>query len=243
MDVFGLHGFLGSPSDWDQTKDALQSDFSWLRWHSVSCWSGWKDKPPSLRDWARSFCQQAAATTQEKRILVGYSMGGRLALHALLEQPELWEKAVIISAHYGLQDEAARAARRQHDATWAARFRTLPWDELMQAWEQQSVFGGPQKAPMIRQEADVDRSQLAGALETWSLGNQAYLLPALGPLCDKLLWLVGTEDTKFCQLTETPEFLAQQIRTLRMEALGHRLPWQDPPRFLHVLHDFLIGTE
>ncbi|MCK6508494.1 alpha/beta fold hydrolase [Myxococcota bacterium] len=279
MEVFGLHGFLGQPSDWRFVEEDLRQTMPWVRWQSPSCWPTQKDtsKSPSeqtrcldtngqveqarcldtngqveqarcldatgqieqtqsLRAWARRFCQEVAQSTQEARILVGYSMGGRLALHALLEQPDLWAGAMIISAHYGLRDQAAREARKQHDAQWAARFRTMDWDALMQAWDQQSVFGGQADQRPLRQESDFDRESLARALEVWSLGNQDYLLPALYDVRHKLCWLVGAEDTKFCQLTEEAAFLAQGIRTLRMEGLGHRLPWQDPSRFLDVLH-------
>lgn len=75
--------------------------------------------PMSMPEFGRALNREAEAVTGRK-ILVGYSMGGRLALHALLEGG-LWDAAILISPHPGLESEEERAARRAGDAEWGSR--------------------------------------------------------------------------------------------------------------------------
>ena len=69
-------------------------------------------------------------------VLVGYSMGGRLALQALIDGAP-FDRAVIISA--GLNLEENRDERRARDEAWARRFESDPWDEVIRDWNAQSA--------------------------------------------------------------------------------------------------------
>jgi 2-succinyl-6-hydroxy-2,4-cyclohexadiene-1-carboxylate synthase len=59
-------------------------------------------------------------------------MGGRLAMHALLESPELWSAAILVSANPGLPaaDHPGRAQRMASDESWARRFESDPWEQV-----------------------------------------------------------------------------------------------------------------
>src|SRR5690606_6539540 len=94
------------------------------------------------------------------RILVGYSLGGRIALHALRDSPDLWQAAVIISAHPGLVLEEDRVVRKKADQEWAKRFMHEDWDLLMKSWNSQPVFKNGSQ-PLLRHERDFDRKKLA----------------------------------------------------------------------------------
>ena len=75
-------------------------------------------------------------------MLLGYSLGGRLALHALLHAPELWAGALVVGADTGLADPKEREARVRWDAAWAERFLNEPWEDVLRDWDAQAVFGG-----------------------------------------------------------------------------------------------------
>src|SRR5688572_14927036 len=96
---------------------------------------------------------------EEGEILLGYSMGGRLALQLLQQQS--FRCAVIVSAGLNAPD----AERRRRDEEWARRFEIEEWSALMQAWSAQPVFGGH---VMPRREADYDRAELARQLRDYS---------------------------------------------------------------------------
>src|ERR1041385_616117 len=70
----------------------------------------------------------------DERVLVGYSMGGRLALQALIEGAA-FDRAVIVSA--GLNLEEGREERRERDEAWAMRFESDEWENVMRDWNAQ----------------------------------------------------------------------------------------------------------
>ena len=57
-------------------------------------------------DWTEDFCNRVESEANgEKSILLGYSLGGRLALHACVRRPDLWQAVVVAGADPGLESE------------------------------------------------------------------------------------------------------------------------------------------
>jgi pimeloyl-ACP methyl ester carboxylesterase len=84
-----------------------------------------KDK--NLNEWAKKFNRQQKNKHLERNILLGYSLGGRLGLHAAYDKPGLWDEVVLVSAHPGSQSSVEKESRRQSDKEWAEKFLNLPW--------------------------------------------------------------------------------------------------------------------
>src|SRR5512141_1235766 len=120
--ITALHGFLGLPSDWNFLRQA-----------------GFEIETPELD-----------AIPSSGQTLLGYSLGGRMALHALVGGAT-YERAVIVSANLGIEGDDARLSRRRADEHWARRFETQPWEPLMRDWNAQPLFGGH---AMPRRERD-----------------------------------------------------------------------------------------
>lgn len=236
-----LPGFLGRGADWAPFTAGFES----LSGGPVETPELFAPGSPlveseSLTAAASAFAAQGAASADEDafRVLIGYSLGGRIALHALLAAPERWRAAVIVSAHPGLESEAECAARRAHDERWARRFESEPWDALMTAWHAQSVFAG--RAPTgPRREADFDRTALAHALRAWSLGTQENLRPALRALRLPVLWLAGAEDAKFAALGREAAAALPEGRFEVVAGCAHRVPWEAPDAFLAHCRAFI----
>ncbi|MEM9018577.1 MAG: hypothetical protein AAGC68_16320, partial [Verrucomicrobiota bacterium] len=115
--ILALHGNLGSPSHWE----AL--DLPEMRAVSI-----WEHAEKDFFEMAH-YLATDGSSGMESPILAGYSLGGRLALHALAIHPDRWSGAVIASAHPGLECVEDRLARRSSDQVWAARARDGSWDE------------------------------------------------------------------------------------------------------------------
>src|SRR5882672_8953122 len=77
----------------------------------------------------------------ERSHVVGYSMGGRLALHVAVRLPERTRSLLTIGAHAGLDDEA-RATRRLADETLAQRIEREGVEAFVQHWESLPMFAG-----------------------------------------------------------------------------------------------------
>jgi 2-succinyl-6-hydroxy-2,4-cyclohexadiene-1-carboxylate synthase len=197
--IVAVHGFFGVPADWDFLRD------SGLGVAAVPF-----DKIPPRGD-----------------VLLGYSMGGRLALEALLNGAR-YRRAVIVSAGLGLDDERDRATRLAADEQWAHRFESEPWDELTAAWDAQPLFGGH---TMVRQEKDFDRRKLAETLRRYSPAAMAPLAPRLTKITTPVLWIAGERDQKYLAEAERAVRLLRKAELWVCPGAAHRVPWEQPGLF------------
>jgi 2-succinyl-6-hydroxy-2,4-cyclohexadiene-1-carboxylate synthase len=227
IELCAIHGFLGRPLDWSE----LFSDF-----HAADLFSRkFLGDSPSLDSAAKRI---NSSTKRRPRVLLGYSLGGRIGMHALTSQPKSWDAAVIISAHPGLAeaDLAGREARIKQDEDWARRFESDDWGTVLRDWNAQPVFSGV--ASPIKRDAS-DRTLLAQALRAWSLGRQADLRPALKSLKIPVLFMAGERDSKFTALASECAALSSSFRSVIVPGAGHRVPWEKPSQFLNELTKFL----
>ena len=113
-----LHGNLGSPADWKPVMDFLRAGGVEAR--ALNLWRYLECCPKSLKDMGRVLCSEIASQDRHP-LICGYSLGGRLAMQAVLAHPPLWKGAIFVSANPGLEHEEERAARRAKDAEWAVQ--------------------------------------------------------------------------------------------------------------------------
>ncbi len=77
------------------------------------------------------------ASQDRHPLICGYSLGGRLAMQAVLAHPPLWKGAIFVSANPGLEHEEERAARRAKDAEWAVQCLSASWENFLKEWDAQ----------------------------------------------------------------------------------------------------------
>ncbi|MDQ3281890.1 MAG: alpha/beta fold hydrolase [Acidobacteriota bacterium] len=161
-------------------------------------------------------------------VLLGYSMGGRLALQ-LLER-ERFAKAIIVSAGLNAPDDA----RRVRDEGWARRFESDDWATLMRDWNAQPVFGGHS---LERNERDYDRRELARQLREWS--PAVLPPPRLEIIETPVLWIAGERDAKYVEIAEQAVARLPRAELWICPDAGHRVPWEQPQPFIERLRRFL----
>lgn len=224
VNLFFLHGFLGRPSDWSRIRNQLESHGN-VRFFIPDYFNHPELNPTNTLDqWADHFIHwvEAQGCAGERNVLVGYSLGGRLALHALEKNSALWDQVIVISANPGLEGDLEREMRRDLDSTWAGEFLKSPWDLVLKKWNSQFVFEGSQKEP-VRLERDYSRELLSLALTKWSLANQQDKRPVIQEHVKKVRWIVGERDSKYVELSRR---LADQVPGLiveRIPAASHRV--------------------
>lgn len=235
MEIYPLHGFLGRPTDWEFFIEKNPKQ----QWHLIDLFDEKQFQPPlGFWSWAKTFNASVEKSTK-KKVLLGYSLGGRLALHALLDQPNLWDAAVIVSANPGLENEADREPRCLHDAKWAGRFLSSQdsWNTLMRDWNSQGVFS--KSSSFDRLEADFSRKMLADVLTGWSLGKQDDLKSDIQRITTPILWIAGEDDQKFSAIARSLAFFHPCSRTCIVSNAGHRVPWQEAEMFQQQMEIFL----
>ena len=225
LQVYLVHGFLGHPRDWE---------FLPKQWNRVELFN--IAPAGGLPSWAKSF-NESVAQSPGKKLLVGYSLGGRLALHALLDRADIWDGAVVVSAHPGLQTPEEKRERLAADMLWSKRFIADPWDRLMADWSAQPVFSGDGNR-LPRKEGDYCRQTLAAALDLWSLGRQEDLRGPLRTLSVPLLWIAGERDSKFAGVARGLQFSHPKSKVSIASEAGHGVPWQKKESFRSQLETF-----
>lgn len=236
-----LHGLLGSGADWQECLKALpQYERVTIDLpghgdsHSISC--------HDLSD----CCKQLNSTlsllfpSQQPLILIGYSMGGRVAMHGLAHEcfPDLNIRGAIVEGgNFGLQSESEKQARLDNDLCWAKRFKTEPLACVLNDWYQQLVFSSlnheQRQTLMAKRSANLG-SAVADMLLATSLAKQSYLLPALQQQAVPLYYICGEKDKKFSQLAETSGLAYRQI-----EGAGHNVHQEQPQRFARQVNQII----
>ena len=127
-------------------------------------------------------------------------MGGRIALHVALAQPERVSRLVLVSTTAGIEDPRERAARRERDEQLAAWMTAHSIEQVADRWGAQALFAG--QSPEVAAAARADRlgnepAQLAAALRGIGTGVMAPLWERLGELAMPVAVLAGERDAKF----------------------------------------------
>ena len=205
--------------------------------------------------WAEMFNQRIermakAVARPVKPILLGYSLGGRLAMHAIAKRPELYQGAILVSANPGtLTTTEEKETRYSNDEKWATLFLKDDWNQIVRTWNEQPVLKSSPGAEMgvsatlERSENEFDRILLSEALTAWSLARQTDLRPHLRR--SNLLLVTGEFDRKFSDLTRawvptlTPSASAFNVKHEEIAGAGHRVPWDQPAKFQQAVQNWL----
>lgn len=234
-----LHGAVGQAGDWQ--------GFGVPEWSvkRVDLWRFLDCCPMTMPEFGRALNAEAAAafpstinsqlSNSPPRVLLGYSMGARLALHALLDGGP-WDAAVLVAPNPGLESESERAARRESDAEWAGRALTGDWQEFLALWNAQPVLADSERLPAVN---ELRRREVARSFMDWSLGAQEPLWERLGEIKCPVLWCVGERDAKFRALAERAVPLLPQGELWVAPGAGHRVPWDAPEAFAAKVGEFL----
>ena len=172
---------------------------------------------------------------------VGYSMGGRVALHLALDRPELVERLVLVSATGGIEDAGQRAARRDEDEALAQSLEADGVDAFLERWLRPPLFGGlPPEAVGLEARRQNTAAGLAAALRLMGTGTQEPLLRRLDELTMPVLVLAGERDDKFAeQALHIGGWIGPTARLALVPDAGHACHIENPEAFLDLLVPFL----
>jgi len=226
-----LHGNVGSPDSWDIFHGQLGDEI-----HPVDLWSMLETGPLSLIDAGQTIAESA----NQGDVLLGYSMGGRLALHALLANREKWKAAIIVSAHPGLHTD--HKERLRHDNEWA-RLVESDWHDFLRRWNAMELLQANRLPTRgFHQTTIANQRNVAQGFRNWSLGTQDNLLPTFPGFGCPVLWITGTLDHKYGSVAQQAVSKLRRGRHLYVPNSGHRVPWEQPEIFSEIVRDFLFSV-
>ena len=207
-------------SDWDVLSNHPSMRDQVVRkvdlWRYLSC------RSLTLEEFGEVFASEVKAQDPDP-YLIGYSMGGRLALHSLIASPKIWKGATIISAHPGLVTEREREKRRIKDAEWSALALKGDWSEFLSAWNKQAVLGELPKGMADRYLLQPRSQEIARAFCAWSLGTQQDLRNAFEQVTCPIKLVTGERDEKYTGLAQEMSF--PNAERIVIPETGHRPIW------------------
>jgi 2-succinyl-6-hydroxy-2,4-cyclohexadiene-1-carboxylate synthase len=237
MKLWCIHGNLQTSDVWTAFEGKFTCKNHPLRLERVNLW---KSPGAGFTEWTDAFCKEVANSMHEEgQILMGYSLGGRLALHAYLKEPELWKGVVIIAADAGTSDQDAKRKHLQADQRWGEKFKAGDLEQVIKEWDALPIFGGlPNSAPRNLQK--LDSVKVAACFDHFSKGKQEDLLPALKKVdSPPLLYLSGRQDLKYTKFGQHLEAECPALHHQIIPNAGHRLPWENPDGFVDTVQEFI----
>jgi 2-succinyl-6-hydroxy-2,4-cyclohexadiene-1-carboxylate synthase len=179
--------------------------------------------------------------------LVGYSMGGRLALHFAVAFPGRVRRLVLESASPGLATEEERVARCAADDALADRIVSEGIEWFVEHWESQPLFesrASLDPGEVVRQRELRRRNHprsLAAALRGLGTGRLPSLWDRLHEVETPTLLVVGALDRKFVEVAERMRRMMPNARVIVVPAAGHTVHLEAPGAWLDAVIGFLAA--
>lgn len=241
-----LHGFMGSSADWSTVMEPLEGRYYCiavdLPGHGASL--GLSPAAYTIEGAAEALLGLLDRLGVERPMVVGYSMGGRLALYLALRHPDRLCGVFLESASPGLESSQERAARKAADENKAVRLEGGDFASFLRDWYRQPLF-----APLARDEGllrrtievklDNDPAELAKSLRGMGAGSQPSLWGDLPGLRVPALAVAGELDEKFVGISHRMAFLAPAMRVVVVADAGHNVHAEATGPYLSLLKDFL----
>lgn len=222
-----LHGFTHTGASWDPVIAGLPQRYRALapdiRGHGAAGDRTPADLPGVIAD--------VAALAPTRFGLVGYSMGGRIALHVALALPERVSALMLIGASPGLADPAERAQRRRDDDALADELQAMTIEAFARRWAQTPVLAGV--APEVAGRAHADRLRstpagLARALRGLGTGVLGPVWERLGELSVPVTLVVGERDAKFTAVAQRMADRLRHGQLVVVPGAGHAVHLEAP---------------
>jgi 2-succinyl-6-hydroxy-2,4-cyclohexadiene-1-carboxylate synthase len=154
-------------------------------------------------------------------ILIGYSMGGRIALQS--PHPK-----IVLSAHPGLRTEQEKDERWKSDQAWIEKLQQRPLQEFLQAWYAQPLFDTLRRhsafESMLSRRLWQDPQKLIEMLSKESLAHQEHSIPA------NAVFLHGQLDAKFAKL-----YRELKIPSWEIPHAGHAAHLEQPQSCAEII--------
>lgn len=243
-----LHGFTGGATGWTSLFPGLE--ISERRLIALDMLGhGRSDAPAEPARYAIERCRDdilaalaSLGVVAREAVLLGYSMGGRIALYTAFSG--FFRALILESASSGIVDLAERERRRQSDNMLARRIEDRGVEAFVDEWEQQPLFASQHNLPaevraaLHRQRLNNRAIGLANSLRGVGTGVQPALHEQLHALNLPVLLLAGELDEKYCRIARQMAASLPRAQVEIVPAAGHAVHLEQPVDFARLVNEF-----
>lgn len=243
-----LHGFTGSAETWWPIIQSLKGRFKMV---AVDLTGHGKSTKPT--EPARYSMEEQTADLEmlfgklgfNAFTLVGYSMGGRIALAYTLRYPERVTELILESASPGLRTEQERMERREADQKLSEKIMAEGILRFVNFWENIPLFKSQKRLSMeqrnsIRQERLAQEATgLANSLLGVGTGSQPSYWEELSTITMPVLLITGEIDMKFGNIAREMEKYLQMGDHQTVKGAGHAIHVEKPTLFATMVEKYI----
>lgn len=243
--VVMLHGFTGSTKTWEHVASMLPQ----YRMIAIDCIGHGQTESP--KDYTLYEMEYQLAVLEEvfealqltSFTLIGYSMGGRIALSYAIKYPGRVQALILESASPGLRTEQERNARKESDDALANKIQLHGVASFVDAWENIPLFASQKRLPQhvqqaIREERLQQNEQgLANSLRGIGTGMMLPMWDELHTLSIPVTLITGALDTKFVDIAQEMTTFIQKVRHLIVNDVGHTIHVENPEEFATIVKE------
>jgi len=245
-----LHGFTGDSTTWDRLVPHLGPDRPVLAVDLVG--HGQSEAPADSRAYTvaktvSSVRHALRAAGLVRAHWLGYSMGGRVALHMAITVPGAVSSLVLVGTTPGIQDPAERRQRRRDDEAWAASLEREGLAAFVDRWMARPLFATQQRLGQAylaatRAQRMTNRPHaLAHTLRHMGTAVMRSLWPRLHDLTAPVLLVNGAEDARFDGVAAAMALRLPSAQRLVVRGSGHAVHVEAPAALAARVQDFLRG--
>ncbi|MEO4051827.1 2-succinyl-6-hydroxy-2,4-cyclohexadiene-1-carboxylate synthase [Solibacillus sp. CAU 1738] len=239
-----LHGFTGSTKTWEQVAKLVPA-----RIVAVDLIGHGQTAAPSDVSYYSMEVQVELLEALFEQLtlsdftLLGYSMGGRVALSYVTRYPTRIQALILESASPGLASNEERMARKQADEMLANNIEQNGIESFVSKWEDIPLFASQKNLPVtVQREIRQERlSQceigLANSLRGMGTGVMPQLWDALSELSMPVLLITGSLDTKFVGLSQQMAETIPNVKNITVAGAGHAIHVENPVEFATIVKD------
>ena len=243
-----LHGFTGSASTWAPLVPELSARRRTIAVDLIG--HGRSDAPGGAERYRVERCVDDLgalldALEVEAADVLGYSMGGRVALHLAAAMPRRVRSLVLESSSPGIADPAERAARVAADSALAESIERDGLRAFVARWEGLPLFASQARLPaetrarLRDQRLRNDPRGLANSLRGMGAGRQASLWNGLAALGMPALLIAGELDEKYRAVARAMAGFMPRAHVRIIPEAGHAVHLEQPETFLGAVLQFL----
>ncbi len=250
--VLTLHGFSGASVTMAGVAASLRDRYRVVRVDLVG--HGGSDAPHDLAAYSIERCAAQLvrvldALSIPRAHVLGYSMGGRVALALAALHPDRVASVVGIGARPGIEDPAERAARVRDDEALAARIERDGVPAFVEFWMALPLFATQRRlgvaalAAARAQRLENRPHALAASLRAMGAGAQPSLHAQLSQLTLPVLLVAGAEDLRFAAIAREVTQRLPRGRFAQIADAGHAAHLENPQAFAQVARAFLAAAD
>lgn len=247
--IFFLHGFTGSSKDWNRIIPLVNNNFIPIPIDIIG--HGKSNSPDKLEYYkVESLVKQIKKITEyfteNKFVLCGYSMGGRLALSFANKYPNILKGLILESSTYGIKDESEKEVRKKQDKDVAKFIQTHSIDDFIDSWLNKEIFYSLKKLPeeeynlIKKQKRLSNKVGLINSLLGFGTGSMPCLFNELKTLFLPTLLITGEFDQKFTDINKEMVKELPNAKHSIIKNAGHNTHIEKPKEFINAVNQFLI---